>query len=151
MADFNPALNPLFLRDEELRRGMEMLILAWRDVNGAADPVLAEHGLGRAHLRAIWFIGRNPGLVVGDLLALLGITKQSLSRVVRTLTEEGFITVTSDRRDRRQRKLSLTDKGARLEEHATRAQRDLFAAAYRSAGAEAVEGFLKVLAGLHGR
>jgi DNA-binding MarR family transcriptional regulator len=44
--------------------------------------------------------------------------------------------------------LSLTDRGAELERKLTEEQRALVAKAYRSAGAEAVEGFRKVLIGL---
>ncbi len=150
MADFNPAINPLFLREEELRRGMEMLFLAWRNVAGSADGALAAHGLGRAHHRAIYFIGRTPGITVGDLLDRLGITKQSLSRVVRQLTDDGFITVDAGRQDRRQRRLSLTPRGETVERDTTEAQRELFASAYRQAGAEAVEGFRQVLGRLAG-
>ena len=150
MADFNPAINPLFLREEELRRGMEMLFLAWRNVAGSADGALAAHGLGRAHHRAIYFIGRTPGITVGDLLDRLGITKQSLSRVVRQLTDDGFITVDAGRQDRRQRRLTLTPRGETVERDTTEAQRELFASAYRQAGAEAVEGFRQVLGRLAG-
>jgi DNA-binding MarR family transcriptional regulator len=150
MADFNPAINPLFLRDEELRRGMEMLFLAWRNVAECADETLAAHGLGRAHHRAIYFIGRSPGITVGDLLDRLGITKQSLSRVIRQLAEQDFITVDSGLQDRRQRRLSLTPQGEAVERESTEAQRALFASAYRQAGAEAVEGFRQVLSRLAG-
>lgn len=151
MADFNPGMNPLFLREEELRRGMETLFLAWRNVTERADDALAAHGLGRAHHRAIYFIGQNPGITVGDLLGRLGITKQSLSRVIRQLTEEGFIAVDTGRHDRRQRRLSLTARGEAVERDTTEAQRALFASAYKDAGAEAVEGFRQVLARLAGQ
>ena len=151
MAEFNPGMNPLFLRDEELRRGMETLFLAWRNVTESADSALAAHGLGRAHHRALYFIGREPGITVGDLLGRLGITKQSLSRVIRQLTEEGFITVDAGRQDRRQRRLALTPRGEAAERDTTEAQRALFASAYRQAGAEAVEGFRQVLGRLAGQ
>ena len=151
MAEFNPAMNPLFLREEELRRGMEMLFLAWRNVAESADSALAAHGLGRAHHRALYFIGRNPGITVGDLLDRLGITKQSLSRVVRQLGDDDFITIDAGLSDRRQRRLSLTGRGEAVERETTEAQRALFAGAYRQAGAEAVEGFRQVLGRLAGR
>lgn len=150
MPEFNPGLNPLFLRDEELRRGMEMLFAAWRNVAESADNALATHELGRAHHRALYFIGRNPGIAVSDLLGHLGITKQSLSRVVRRLTDEGYVQIEEGRQDRRQRRLTLTPRGDALERETTEAQRALFAGAYRQAGAEAVEGFRQVLAHLAG-
>ncbi len=148
MTDLKTAINPLFLREDELRQGMEMLFFAYRDFTAKADETLARHGFGRAHHRAIYFVGRNPDITVSDLLGILRITKQSLSRVLGQLVRQGFITQNRGITDRRQRLLRLTEKGADLERHLTEIQRALVAKAYRAAGAESVEGFRKVLAGL---
>ena len=76
---------------------------------------LATLGMGRAHHRVLHFVGRAPGIKVGELLAILDITKQSLGRVLTPLVEDGFVTQSPGRNDRRQRLLSLTEKGAALE------------------------------------
>ncbi|MGE0734149.1 MAG: MarR family winged helix-turn-helix transcriptional regulator [Alphaproteobacteria bacterium] len=148
MADVKPGVNPLFLRDEELRQGMELLFFAFRDVASRGDAMLAAEGLGRAHQRVIYFVGRHPLISVGALLDILGITKQSLSRVLKHLVHEGYVEYRPGPKDRRQRLLTLSAKGAELETKLTALQRGLFASAYRAAGAEAVEGFRKVLEGL---
>lgn len=127
---------------------MELLFRAYRDFNAEADGLLADHALGRAHHRAIYFIGRHPGLSVGDLLGHLGVTKQSLGRVLGRLIEEGLVEQRAAPDDRRRRLLTLSELGAALERRLTERQRAAFARAYRQAGAEAVEGFRKVLAGL---
>jgi DNA-binding MarR family transcriptional regulator len=151
MAEFRPGASPLFLRDEDLRQGLDMLFFAWRDLAAEADPALEQEGLGRAHHRALYFIGRRPGLAVGDLMATLGITKQSLGRVVKELTAKGLIAQSVGTEDRRERRLSLTEAGVALEQALSAPQRALMAGAYRAAGAEAVAGFRKVLAGLSRR
>lgn len=138
----------LFLREEELRRGIELLFFAYRDFTGEADALLSRLGLGRAHHRVIYFVGRHPNIPVSDLLQILGITKQSLSRVLSQLMTEGYITQKPGTRDRRQRLLELTAKGIDLEHQLTERQRNRIARAYREAGAEAVEGFRKVLTGM---
>jgi DNA-binding MarR family transcriptional regulator len=148
MAEVKPPANPLFLREEELRQGIEMLFYAYRDFTAEADAMLAQYGFGRAHHRVIYFVGRNPGMTVSALLAILKITKQSLSRVLSQLVKKGLITQRPGPRDRRQRLLELTAAGADLERRLTEAQRALVARAYRAAGAEAVDGFRKVLTGL---
>lgn len=145
MADIKGGPNPLFLREEELRQAMELLFFAYRDFTGEPDQILAEFGFGRAHHRVIYFVGRNPGITVSELLAILRITKQSLSRVLGQLVRDGFITQRPGLRDRRQRLLELTDKGRELENKLTEQQRVRIARAYRTAGAEAVEGFRTVL------
>ncbi|NQV80699.1 MAG: MarR family transcriptional regulator [Alphaproteobacteria bacterium] len=148
MADVKSSINPLFLREEELRQGIELLFYAYRDFTGEPDSILAEYGFGRAHHRAIHFIDRDPGMTVAALLAILRITKQSLSRVLGQLVEEGYVEQRKGVRDRRQRLLYLTEKGRDLERRVSAPQRARVAQAYSEAGAEAVEGYRKVLLGL---
>src|SRR5690606_19156265 len=112
------------------------------------DSLLARHGLGRAHHRALYFIARYPSITVSELLGLLGITKQSLSRVLKDLIDRNLVASRPGPSDRRQRRLSLTQAGLELEDQLTEGQSRRFARAYRQAGAEAVEGFRKVLLGL---
>src|ERR1700729_53748 len=132
MADLKTAVNPQFLREEDLRRGIELLFYGYRDFTSEADLQLAELGLGRAHHRAIYFIGRNPGLVVGELLSVLKITKQSLSRVLQDVIAKGYVVQQPGPTDRRQRCLSLTESGRALERRLTEGQRRLLERAYQS-------------------
>ena len=148
MADIKPIGKALFLREEELRRGIEMMFFSYRDFTNEADTILAEKDMGRAHHRAIYFIGRHPGITVSDLLGILNITKQSLSRVLSGLMINEFVLQKTGTTDRRQRLLYLTETGVELETRLTALQARRFAAAYREAGAEAVDGFQRVLRGL---
>jgi DNA-binding MarR family transcriptional regulator len=148
MADIKSPVNPLFLRDDDLRQGIELLFFAYRDFTAKADETLAQYGFGRAHHRVIYFVGRNPGMTVSDLLDILKITKQSLSRVLGQLVRQGFIVQRPGTIDRRQRLLSLTELGADLERKLTEEQRALIARTYKAAGAEAVDGFRKVMLGM---
>lgn len=148
MADLNSSIDPQFLREEDLRQGIELLFYAYRDFTGEPDAILDKHGLGRAHHRVIYFVGRNPGITVTELLEILRITKQSLSRVLGHLLEQDFINQRADPADRRRKQLTLSEKGKALEHALTSTQMDRFARAYREAGAEAVEGFRRVLIGI---
>jgi DNA-binding MarR family transcriptional regulator len=150
MSDIKSAANPLFLREEELRQGIELLFYAYRDFTAEPDAMLASYGFGRAHHRVIYFVGRHPEMTVSELLAILKITKQSLSRVLGQLIDQGFITQRAGERDRRQRLLELTPKGIELERQLSENQRARVAKAYREAGAQAVEGFRKVMLGIIG-
>jgi DNA-binding MarR family transcriptional regulator len=148
MSDIKSLANPLFLREDELRQGMELLFFAYRDFTAEADAILARYGFGRAHHRVVHFVGRHPQITVGDLLAILHITKQSLSRVLGQLVRQGFIVQHPGPRDRRQRLLELTAKGREIERLVSEPQRRRLARAYREAGAQAVEGFRQVLLGI---
>ncbi|MBF9029411.1 MarR family transcriptional regulator [Rhodobacterales bacterium HKCCE3408] len=135
----------LFLTDDQLRRGIEAMFFAYRGFTADPDRILAEHDYGRAHHRAIHFINRSPGTTVNNLLGILGVTKQSLNRVLRTLIEDGLVEARVGTRDRRERHLYLTDEGVTLERALSDAQRARMRAAYRAAGPEAVAGFRAVL------
>jgi DNA-binding MarR family transcriptional regulator len=143
-----PQVSPLFLKDEELNDGVEMFFFANRDFARVADRYLEQHQLGRAHFRALYFVARRPSMPVTDLISILGVTKQSLNRVLKTLLDKKLVTLTPGTKDRRQRLLNLTDAGRTLSDQLAQIQRAKFAAAYREAGPEAVMGFRRVLANL---
>jgi DNA-binding MarR family transcriptional regulator len=146
-AQASPA-SPLFLREAELRRGMELLYFGHSHLTRSVDQGLADQGLGRAHHRALYFIARKPGMTVSELLSLLAITKQSLGRVLNELTERKLVETRPGDRDRRQRLLNLTAAGAKMESELFEAVRERMSAAYVSAGQAAVSGFWAVLEGL---
>ena len=148
MAAAPPTASPLFLREPELRRGIELLYFGNSHLTRAIDRGLATQGLGRAHHRALYFIARKPDMTVSDLLSLLAITKQSLGRVLNELADRGLVETRAGDRDRRQRLLSLTAEGAALEASLFDALRERLSAAYASAGQAAVGGFWAVLEGL---
>ncbi|NCO20779.1 MAG: MarR family transcriptional regulator [Rhodobacterales bacterium] len=135
----------LFLTDEQLRKGIEAMFFAYRGFTADPDRILAEHGYGRAHHRAVHFINRTPGMTVNNLLEILGVTKQSLNRVLRSLVEDGLVQSRIGTHDKRERHLFLTDTGKALEQALSEAQRHRMRAAYRAAGPEAVVGFRQVL------
>lgn len=145
MADSIGGENLLFLTDEQLRQGIEAMYFAYRGFTADPDRILAGMAYGRAHHRAIHFINRAPGTTVNNLLAILGVTKQSLNRVLRTLIEDGLVESRVGTEDKRERHLFLTDQGHALEHRLSDAQRARMRAAYRQAGPEAVAGFRQVL------
>jgi DNA-binding MarR family transcriptional regulator len=148
MAGQNTAASPLFLREPELRRGLELLYFGNSHLTRSIDQGLADQGLGRAHHRALYFIARQPDLTVSQLLGLLAITKQSLGRVLNELIERGLVEMRPGDRDRRQRLLRLSEAGRGLENQLFDALRERLSAAYASAGQSAVSGFWAVLEGL---
>lgn len=135
----------LFLREEEIRTGIEFLYFAYRDLSESTDSLLEAEGFGRAHHRVLYFISRHPGMPVKGLLKLLNITKQSLSRVLKHCVDKGYVTVENGTQDRRQRHLYLTDKGRDFERLLFTRQKEKMAKAYRRAGVESVNGFKNLL------
>ena len=135
----------LFLTDEQLRKGIEAMFFAYRGFTADPDRILEGMDYGRAHHRAIHFIHRSPATTVSNLLTILGVTKQSLNRVLRTLIDDGLVEARVGKSDKRERNLHLTAKGQELERQLSDAQRARMRAAYRAAGPQAVHGFRTVL------
>ncbi|MFT6773335.1 MAG: DNA-binding MarR family transcriptional regulator [Paracoccaceae bacterium] len=138
----------LFLTDDQLRHGVELMFFAYRDMVSDADRILEERAYGRAHHRCLHFIWRRQGLSVAELLEILGVTKQSLNRVLRQLVEDGLVSSTVGEVDRRQRRLGLTRDGETLVRRLADAQNARMRRVYMDAGPEAVRGFRLVLAGM---
>ncbi len=111
MADINLQRN---MSDTEAMALVELLFFAYRDFVSDADGVLESLGFGRAHHRILHFVGRDPGLTVAQLLEILKITKQSLSRVLKDLIDQGYIYQKEGTEDRRQRLLYLSPEGTAL-------------------------------------
>lgn len=137
--------NLLFLTDEQLRQGIEAMFFAYRGFTADPDRILSDMAYGRAHHRAVHFINRAPGTTVNNLLNILGVTKQSLNRVLRTLIEDGLVDSKVGKLDKRERHLFLTGEGQALEQKLSDAQRARMRMAFRDAGPEAVAGFRQVL------
>jgi len=135
----------LFLTDEQLRKGIEAMFFAYRGFTADPDRILETMDYGRAHHRAVHFIHRSPGTTVSNLLGILGVTKQSLNRVLRTLIDDGLVDARVGKSDKRERNLYLTPAGQDLERKLSDAQRARMRAAYRAAGPAAVQGFRTVL------
>ncbi len=145
MTDVKSAPPPTYLEEPALRQAIELLYYAYRDFTAEPDAILARYGFGRAHHRVIYFVGRHPRMSVTELLGILRITKQSLSRVLSQLVAQGFIEQHTGDSDRRQRLLELTARGIDLERQLSESQRQRIAKAYRAAGPQAVEGFRQVM------
>jgi DNA-binding MarR family transcriptional regulator len=132
----------------EIRLAQDLLFFAYRDFTNAADVILEELGLGRAHHRAMHFIGRHPGITVSELLSILRITKQSLARVLTELIDRDYVAQTPGVGDRRQRLLRLTGAGETLERRLFERQKARLAEAFHEAGPTALAGFREVMRGI---
>jgi len=132
-------------REMVLRQAIEELYFGYRAFTALPDRILAERGLGRTHHRVLYFVRREPGICVGDLLAVLEITKQALHRPIKDLVRQGLLCAAADPRDRRVRRLSVTPAGAELEGRLTAAQMALVEHAFAGLGEAAEEHWHEVM------
>jgi len=132
-------------REAALRAAIELLYFGYRAFTDRADRILAQRGLSRVHHRILYFVGRSPGIGVGALLRVLGVTKQALNAPLRQLVEMRLVAVQPAAHDRRVRELRLTPGGARLEARLTGTQLQQLAVVFDAAGAGAEHGWREVM------
>jgi DNA-binding MarR family transcriptional regulator len=124
---------------------VEAFYYGHRAIVGLPDEVLAAYGLSRMHHRIMYFVARHPGLSVNELLCFLGITKQSLNVPMRKLLDDGFILAVPDSKDKRIKRLTLSDTARALETEITGYQIQLLEKAFAAVGDEAKESWLRVM------
>ena len=129
-----------------LDEALALLHFGFRAVVAEPDRILARRGLGRLHHRILFFVARQPGLRVSELLALLGISKQALHGPMRQLVARDLVHSRVDPQSRRSRCLRLSRSGTALETKLSSIQRELFAQAFAAAGPQAERGFRAVFA-----
>jgi DNA-binding MarR family transcriptional regulator len=118
---------------------------AWRGFAAEPDAILGREGLGRVHHRILYTVVRVPGIRVGDLAATLGVTRQGLHRPLAELQKRRLVENVVSEANARERELRVTEKGARLEDRATGAQREQLQRIFAAVGGGAAEGWSKVM------
>jgi len=144
MADLNNLISPFFLNDKEIRKIIELVFFSYRDFTAGPDQVLEKLNFGRAHHRVIYFVGKKDKITIKELLGVLKITKQSLSRVLNQLVKEGFIVVSTGL-DKRTKNLSLTSSGLSLENELSTIQIQKIKKVINNFNQEDINGFKKIL------
>ena len=144
MADLNNLISPFFLNDKEIRKIIELIFFSYRDFTAGPDQILEKLNFGRAHHRVIYFVGKKDKITIKELLGVLKITKQSLSRVLNQLVKEGFIIVSTGL-DKRTKNLSLTSKGLNLENELSIIQIKKIKKVINNFNKEDIDGFKKIL------
>ena len=144
MTDLNKLLTPLYLNEIEIRKAIELIFFSYRDFTAGPDKILEKINFGRAHHRVIYFVGKQKKITIKELLSILQITKQSLSRVLNQLVKGKFILVSTGI-DKRTKNLSLTKKGGDLEKELSTIQINKIRNVLKQFKEKDINGFKKIL------
>ena len=144
MTDLNNLLSPFYFKDEEIRKIIELFFFSYRDFTEGPDKVLEKLNYGRAHHRVIYFVGKKKNITIKDLLKVLKITKQSLSRVLNQLVKEGYITLSTGQ-DKRTKTLLLTENGHNLEKKLSLIQTNKIKTTLGNFNEDDINSFKKIL------
>jgi DNA-binding MarR family transcriptional regulator len=114
---------------------LEFIRLMWsvdHELQRVSKRMVGRIGLTAPQRLAVRFIGRDEGLTLGTLAALLHMHPGTVTGIVRRLEEDGLVEQTRDADDSRRRHLSLTASGRRID----RTRKGTVEAAVRRAVAE---------------
>lgn len=134
--------------DQKIETDIELLFYGYRAFTAQADALLAERQWNRVHHRVLYFIARNPGIAVNQLLSKLGVTKQALHGPMKALQTASLIETRSDQHDKRVKSLYLTPLGLSLETELTSPQRELLHALEAELGSEVTAAWRQMMQAL---
>ena len=135
----------LYLKDEQIKEFIEKLFLTYRDTFSDSKTILNKYSLGIAHNKVLHIVSTYKGITIGELLAKLKITKQSLNRILRDLIKIDVITFKKGSKDTRVKHVYLNEKGEKIFEEIFSKQKKRIYSALLSSSAKEVVDFNNVL------
>ena len=148
MTNLNNIFSPLFLKNNELKVAFELLFFTIKDFDKNISFILKKFNYNKTHFAVIFLASNNYYLTIKDLLAILDIKKQSLSKIINKLKNDGIIVLKKSKKDKRKKNIYLTKKGIKIEKKLTEKQVQNIANAYKNAGTDSINGFKKILVNL---
>ena len=135
----------LYLKNEQIKDLIEKLFYAYRETFSDPKKILRKHSFGIAHQKVIQLIERHEGITVSGLLRKLKITKQSLNRVLKDLSNNNAITMKKGDADSRLRHIFLNENGKKLCNEIFIQQKKRIYQALKTSNSESVLKFKQVL------
>ncbi len=124
---------------------LALFYFAYRAFTKHADDVVEKYQLRKTHRRILFFVGKMPGLTVNELLEVLGISKQALNVPMQDLLKKNLLMTKPNERDRRSKKIYLTNAGQALDQRLTEDQIKKMKAYFAQAGDPTGEYWNKVM------
>ena len=129
----------------DLDAALELMYYGWRGMTLMADQYLATIGLSRPHHRILYVVARQPDISIGELIEVLGISKQALNRPLSLLLERKMLTSKRSPEQHRSKLLRLTEAGKRTEQRASGYERAVLRAAFDRVGAPGADAWMAVM------
>ena len=118
----------------DLDAALELMYYGWRGMTLMADQYLATLGLSRPHHRILYVVARQPDISIGELIEVLGISKQALNRPLSLLLQRDLLTSRRSVEQHRSKLLRLTETGKRVEQRASDHERKVLREAFDRVG-----------------
>lgn len=138
----------LFLMDQELDRGVGLLLAGGAELISSAEAMRRKAGLSKPEMQILMAVRFRPGQSVSELRDALGMTVPTFARILGQLDQRDLIERSRGDEDGRRRTLHLSSHGLQLTDPIAGALRDRLRRAFRVAGPDAVAGARRVLEAL---
>ena len=129
----------------DLDAALELMYYGWRGMTLMADQYLATLGLSRPHHRILYVVARQPDISIGELIEVLGISKQALNRPLGLLLERDLLTSRRSAEQHRSKLLRLTEAGKRVEQRASGRERKVLREAFDRVGPPGAAAWMAVM------
>lgn len=138
----------LYLRDDKLKETLNNFFLVYKNFENQILENTNDHNFGIADIRCILVILLYPGITFNELMIRLGITKQSLNRVLKILISEKMVVQEINVKDKRMKNLFLSEASKKIINSLVNPTIKEISRAFQKSGSEAVNGFNQTFSNL---
>lgn len=138
----------LYLRDDKLKETLNNFFLVYKNFENQILENANDHNFGIADIRCILVILLYPGITFNELMIRLGITKQSLNRVLKILISEKMVVQEINVKDKRMKNLFLSEASKKIVNSLVSPTIKEISRAFQKSGSEAVNGFNQTFSNL---
>ena len=138
----------LYLRDDKLKETLNNFFLVYKNFENQILENTNDHNFGIADIRCILVILLYPGITFNELMIRLGITKQSLNRVLKILISEKMVVQEINVKDKRMKNLFLSEASKKIVNSLVNPTIKEISRAFQKSGSEAVNGFNQTFSNL---
>tara|TARA_B100000768_G_scaffold146073_1_gene139082 strand:- start:2966 stop:3439 length:474 start_codon:yes stop_codon:yes gene_type:complete len=139
--DAHKSSSLLYLRDDKLKETLNNFFLVFKNFENQILENASDNNFGIADIRCILVILLNPGITFNELIIKLGITKQSLNRVLKILIDEKMVIQEVNKKDKRMKNLFLSNESKKIVNDLINPTLKEISGAFQKSGSEAVSGF----------
>ena len=138
----------LYLRDDKLKETLNNFFLVYKNFENQILENANDYNFGIADIRCILVILLYPGITFNELMIRLGITKQSLNRVLKILISEKMVVQEINVKDKRMKNLFLSEASKKIINILVSPTIKEISRAFQKSGSEAVNGFNQTFSNL---
>ena len=141
----------LYLRDDKLKETLNNFFLVYKNFENQILENATGNNLGIADIRCILVILLYPGITFNELIIKLGITKQSLNRVLKILLYEKMVIQEVNKKDKRMKNLFLSEESKKIINNLVSPTIKDISNAFQKSGSDSVNGFNQTFSNLMNR